>query len=59
MGQSHNTGFTDFKKQGLVGVTYRKKIERKWWVVGLEPVCCKIQQKMFLTSYWFVEYGDL
>ena len=55
MGQSHNTGFTDFKKQGLVGVTYRKKIERKWWVVGLEPVCCKIQQKMFLTRYWFVE----
>ena len=35
MGQSHNTGFTDFKKQGFVGVTYRKKIERKWWVVGL------------------------
>ena len=23
----------------------------------LEPVCCKKQQKKFLTSYWFEEYG--
>ena len=23
----------------------------------LEPVCCKKQQKKFLTSYWFVEQG--
>jgi hypothetical protein len=23
--------------------------------VLLEPVCCKKQQKKFLTSYWFVE----
>ena len=23
----------------------------------LEPVCCKKQQKKFLTSYWFVEEG--
>ena len=26
-------------------------------VLFLEPVCCKKQQKKFLTSYWFVEYG--
>ena len=29
----------------------------KIWVMSflLEPVCCKKQQKKFLTSYWFVE----
>ena len=26
----------------------------KYWV-HLEPVCCKKQQKKFLTSYWFAE----
>ena len=29
-------------------------IKLKW---VLEPVCCKKQQKKFLTSYWFVELG--
>ena len=24
----------------------------------LEPVCCKKQQKKFLTSYWFAEQGN-
>ena len=23
--------------------------------IELDPVCCKKQQKKFLTSYWFVE----
>ena len=26
-------------------------------LVFLEPVCCEKQQKTFLTSYWFVEWG--
>jgi hypothetical protein len=31
----------------------QEKLEKK----SLEPVCCKKQQKKFLSSYWFVEYG--
>ena len=28
-----------------------------WGFEELEPVCCKKQQKRFLTSYWFEEWG--
>ena len=28
-------------------------------IIILELVCCKKQQKKFLTSYWFAERGPL
>ena len=33
-------------------------ITTKLYTVLLEPVCCKKQQKKFLTSYWFVDSED-
>ena len=32
---------------------YEKDVN--WTFQELEPVCCKKQQKKFLTSYWFAE----
>ena len=36
-------------------IQYDDKTKQTAAARGLEPVCCKKQQKKFMTSYWFVQ----
>ena len=46
----YSMGWDNFWRRTLI-LKYLCKFSR----AVLEPVCCKKQQKKFLTSYWFVE----
>ena len=62
LGQKQNTERMTGISVSLIVVflnSWVKEVKRKYgneiWLNWLEPVCCKKQQKKFLTSYWFVE----
>ena len=59
--RTHTGKFLDCKSKSKEKALARKNVwidsQRGCTKSPLQPVCCKKQQKKFLTSYWFLEMG--